>query len=494
MLLDARTLAANSVLRADICIIGAGAAGITLALELEGAGLSVCVLESGGLVVTEPNKDLTRGRVLGIETWQPDETRARVLGGTTALWSGWCRPLMREDFEPRPYIPDSGWPFGYDDLLPYYARAHQTVEIGEMEYDPEVLARTADRPLLPLEPSGLETRVYRFSPPTRFGERYRSRLDGAADVRVYLNANLRKLRLARRGAPISHLECATLDGGRFTVEAGRYVLALGGIENARLLLCSNDEQPEGIANGSGRVGEFLEHPHLYGSGSILWKDAPNLDFYGGLPVRSTVNGVPRDVRVIGAIGIKAPVRASEGLPNLSATLATVPLDTPSGVIGLDTAAALLGRKGVLGAAQMTYRCEQTIAPDSRVMLGADLDALGMPRVELHWNLSEENRSAIRRSLGVFARELGRLGLGRLWDVHLTDAPLVPAGGAHHMGTARMSRDPAKGVVDENGRAHEVENLYVAGGAVFPSGGDSNPTLTIVALAHRLADHLKGAKA
>lgn len=492
MFYDARALAPNAALSADVCIVGAGAAGITLALGLRDAGLSVCVLESGGFEISDANQALYQGRMSGIDTWALDKMRVRAFGGTTAWWAGYCRPLDPEDFEARPYIPDSGWPFGYDDLEPYYARACDLVEIGELEFDPVKLAARSGRSLLPFDQSVLETRVYRLGPPTRFGTRYRAELDGAEDIHVYLNANLRHVRLTQRRGLVSHLECATREGGAFTVEASRYVLALGGVENARMLLASNADQPEGVANGSGRVGEFSEHPHLYGSGAIAWTRQHDLGFYLRHRIDATISGRPGTVDLLGGIALSRDVRESEGLPNFMATLDPVPMDNDTGALSPTHAAAVVGRKaGAPSAVRLTYRCEQTITPDSRIRLMQEVDALGIPRIDLHWAVRDEDRRARRRSFALMARELGRLGLGRLWDKELAGAETVPAPGGHHLGTTRMSVDPAKGVVDANSRAHDVENLYITGGSVFPSGGDANPTLTIVALAHRLADHLRG---
>ena len=136
--------------------------------------------------------------------------------------------------------------------------------------------------------------------------------------------------------------------------------------------------------------------------------------------------------------------------------------------------------------------EQAPNPASRVRLIEQRDALGMPRVQLEWRLSGLDKRSIRRAHELLARELGRAGLGRLQLMLSEDEHRWPpelGGGRHHMGTTRMHRDPARGVVDPDCRVHGVGNLYVAGSSVFPTVGAANPTLTIVALALRLADHL-----
>lgn len=495
MISDARELTANTKLTADICIVGAGPAGITLALALSGAGFSVCLLEGGDFDITDENQALYQGQMSGIDSWTLDGMRARVFGGTSAWWGGWCRPLVPEDFVARSYIPESGWPLSYDDLVPYYKRAQDTLELGLFEYDAAALSARLGMPLLPTDPGILETRVYQFSPPTRFGTRYRADIEQATDIHTYVNANLQKIHLTQRGGSVSHLTCATLTGGRFSVEAQKYILALGGIENARMLLASNDEQSEGIANGSGRVGWFMEHPHYYLSGMILWRETPDLRFYASNQVETKDDqGQLRTATIGSGIGLSAAIRESEQLPNFTATMdiGSFDMDTDTDTIGPTRARSIFGRNTVNPSVfQLTYRSEQTPTSDSRLILSSDLDALGTPRVDLHWAVSPSDNEARKRALAIMANELGRAGLGRFWDLQLTENPeWFPNPGGHHLGTTRMSADPSRGVVDANLRTHEVPNLYTLGSSVFPTGGDSNPTLTIVALAHRLADYLK----
>ena len=496
MISDASQLEEGATLQADICIIGAGAAGITLARDLLGAGFRVLVIESGGFEAESATQALYRGAMTGINTWELDAVRARVFGGSTALWAGFCRPLSRDDFEAKSYVPGSGWPIRYDDLVPYYKRACVTVEVGGFQYDVDALSAQAGLPLLPFDPNVIESRIFHFSPPTRFGARYRGDLESATDIQVYLHANLFAVRLASSDNSVSHLECKTLPelgGISFTVESSRYVLALGGIENARLLLASNAERPEGVANGSGLVGQFMEHPHYYGFLALLCRDVPDLRFYS--PFTANVpydDGSDATVPLMGVLALSAGVRAAGALPNFTAEIGAVPITNPTGTIGASTIAPLFGRD--VGGPQLLHvncRCEQFVTPDSRITLNQDVDALGMPRIDLRWSILPENQMAMLRACEIMGRELGRLGFGRLWvPPQGTDVWTRPNGGSHHLGTTRMSADPAEGVVDANLRAHDIDNLYILGSSVFASGGDANPTLTIVALAHRLADHLK----
>jgi choline dehydrogenase-like flavoprotein len=146
--------------------------------------------------------------------------------------------------------------------------------------------------------------------------------------------------------------------------------------------------------------------------------------------------------------------------------------------------------------RMFTRQEQAPNPESRIVLSAENDELGMPRANLRWKFTPIDKRSMRVYYELLGREMGRAGLGRvqimdwLLDGDDTAWPNHLSGGWHHMGTARMHEDPRQGVVDANCRVHGIANLFVAGGAVYPTGGAVNPTLTVVAMALRLSDHLK----
>ena len=490
MLRDARSLAEGAELSADVCILGAGAAGITLARRLAGHGLRVIVLESGSFEIEARHQALYAGVMSGIDTWALDDHRWRLFGGSTERWAGWCMPLLVDDFIERAHVPDSGWPFGLSDLARGYALAHEDLELGPFEYGAVALAAADRMPLI--EGSGrLETHVFRYSPPTRMGTRYRAELDAAEDVEVWMWANAVDLVLDDRLARIDRVACATLDGIHFTVTAGRCVLAMGGLENARLLLASRSQVEGGVANSSGLVGAmFMEHPHLYGAAAWIEPGALDERFYAR---HATGSGV----QVRGALALSRETREAQRLPHLTATLEETPVDDAStGAVPATAVAALSGRPAKARLFTLSVRAEQTPYRDSALSLSEERDALGLPRLDLHWAVSDDDRRAYARALDILGAELGAAGLGRLWtplDEEGRVAHSIRPGG-HHMGTARMHVDPDRGVVDGDGRAHDVDNLYVAGSAVFPTGGAANPTLTIVALAERMAEHLAGGPA
>jgi choline dehydrogenase-like flavoprotein len=490
MFVDANALADGTAVEADICIAGAGAAGITIALDLRGLGLSVILLESGGLRREAETQILSDGRMTGINTWSMRAMRIRALGGTTGHWEGWCRPLMPQDFEFREYVPDSGWPLTYSDLLPWYRRACQTLEIGPFEWNAVSRAQAMAKPLLPLGPA-IDHRYYQFSPPTRFARTYGGALEQAEDIRLITHVNVTDIRLGQERGRVDSFSCRTLGGKTLHVHADRYVLALGGIENARVLLASRSQQPEGVANGNDVVGRyFMEHPHYYGSIGLVHAATVDLSFYRRITSDlKRANGTAVPLR--GALGLAADVTQSEKLLNFSATFQAVSAKAETGDLPASTTQALLRSKGGFQAAEMSVRAEQSPLADSRITLTDELDPLGVPRIALHWRIAPEDDEKMRRALVILARELAAAGIARArvpGDASRFIWRQSPGG--HHMGTTRMGTDPRLSVVDNGCRAHEVDNLYIAGSSVFPTVGDANPTLTIVALAHRLADSLK----
>lgn len=495
MLLSARDLEDGARLSADVCIAGAGAAGITLALELAGSGLDVIVLAGGAETGEEPYQALYDGESAGIQAFRPRDHRVRAFGGSTHQWSGWCRPLDAEDFEARDHIPGDGWPITRAQLDPYYARAQVTLELGAYDYDAARLAARSGHPTLPLAGDAV-TEAFQYSKPTRMAARYGPELDAADDVRVYLHGHL--IDIVAGSGSVGELRCGTLEGSRFTIEAGRYVLALGGIENARMLLAADDGA--GVANGSGLVGVgFMEHPHYYRRVALVFGEAQDVDFYTRLEVDTRLSDGDAEARVpvMGVVGLSAAAREREGLPHFLLQMQPADIDEldaqgATGPLGPLGVAELLPGAGPRSLVRFTARLEQTQTADSAVTLISERDALGIPRVRLRWAIEPGDNRKLLRALTLLGNGVGAADLGRLWLPVQGDAFRAsdPQGGCHHMGTTRMGNDPQRAVADAHGRCFELDNLYLAGSSLFPSGGASNPTLTIVALAHRLADHLR----
>lgn len=487
MLLDARRIDDGSELAADVCVVGGGAAGITIARELSrSSSLEVMLLESGGLQFDAGTQALYEGESAGRdrEYFDLDACRLRYFGGTTNHWAGWCRPLDELDFDEREGIPHSGWPLRRADLDPFYRDAVPICQLPTSTFEAGDWARmTGTRPVPPTRDVG--SAVFQVSPPTRFGEAYRPELERSRTVRVLLHANVVRVQLAEGGQVVRSARVATLSGTGFSVRARLFVLATGAVENARLLLASNDVRREGIGNEHDLVGRFFaDHPHVL-VGAIQFP-RKSRSFYAQHP--ST--GRPR---AEGVLVTSDRFTRSEHL--LRCCLVRVPPPPQPIPLGTQIRAAardLTGTDlGLLRALQV--RVEQAPNPDSRVLLTRERDALGMPRVKLDWRLTQLERRTASRSLQVLSAAVGAAGAGRVFDRTQVDPDLMwfqAHGGSHHMGTVRMARDARHGVVDANCRVHSVSNLYVAGSAVFPTTGYANPTFTIVALALRLAAHLR----
>jgi choline dehydrogenase-like flavoprotein len=531
VLTDANTVEAGSTAVADVAVIGAGAAGITLARELDGLGLRVVVLESGGLDPDPATQALAEGEVVGeplLHGWDEEDlvdTRLRYLGGTTNHWAGFCRPLEPVDFTPRPAVGQPGWPFGLDELVPWYERAVELCGLYVDRFDAAwwIADRGADAAIL--DGPTVATTMFQVNFPFSFGSQYRRDLEDSADITVYLWANAIDLPLTPGTDQIDRIEVATLDGNRFTVTADAYVLASGGIENARLLLASNRDRPAGLGNEHDLVGRyFTEHLQVMGGFAILERSADELTLYTGVEAPAPTTRDP-DHMVSGRGILHLTSSAVEELEllGLETQLLITPLDTggPSyaggtGAVDVDRLATSVdGQSPPQSIAYLHVLAEQQSNPDSRVTLGSTVDALGLPRVELDWRHTELDRASIVRGLELIGQELGRVGLGRLQlttgaiaenpdavpganplSLYLVDGEgldrvTFPIGvGFHHLCTTRMAADPADGVVDADGRVHSVDNLWVAGSSVFATGGTATPTFTIVALAARLADHLR----
>ena len=517
MILDARQLPRDTVIDADICIVGAGAAGITLAREFIGHPFRICLLESGGFDFEEQTQSLYEGKLVGLSDHALDIARLRYFGGTTNHWGGSCRPLDPPDFEVRPWIPYSGWPIARADLDPFYARAQRVVEIGDVTWD--VASYANEIPAffrLPLMGRRLTPAIWHKSPPTRFGERYRDELNRAPNIDTYLHANVTDIETNDTASLATGVRVACLDGNRFSTRAKLYVLAAGAVENARTLLLANKVQTAGLGNEYDLVGRFfLNHPQM--DGGIILLSTPDdltatpVTALGELTAHLTLteecvekeqisrfrgNLYPADLSGDWRRGkgyrslamILRRLRNGEFPPDFLTDVGNIIQDLDGLIV--DLANKYRAMPGII----INTEFEQVPNPDSRILLGAERDALGLNRVELDWQLTSLDKYSLRRSMEIIGEELGRAGVGRLrvadW-VSSGDLSNFPGTGAwHHAGGTRMGTDPKTSVVDGNCRIHRVQNLFVASSSVFPTAGFANPTLTIVALTLRLADHFK----
>jgi len=506
MFIDARTLPDHSLLEADLAIIGGGVAGITMARALTGSGLRICLIESGGMEPDQEVQSLYEGENAGLN-YSTTATRLRYLGGSSNHWGGYCRPLEPIDFEPRDWVPHSGWPLTFSELESWYRQAEEIVEIAPGRFSDTAYWQEATGEAIPTPASGrLQWQFVHFSKPTHFGERYRDDLERADNIQVLLNANVTRIAASEDARGVHQLDIRTLTGLKHQVKARTYVLATGGLENARLLLLSSDVVKAGLGNHKGLVGRyFMEHPHLVNFVEIVTADLSRWPkilisrvMDQGRMAQIACNPTSsflREQRLLSAtfmMGVankyrrdKPPAAGDDQAHTHRDMLLAARrfLNNNPSTDPVELGAWL----GVGGS------CEQSPNPDSRVSLSAQRDALGLARIKLDWRLTELDRVSFYTHMRSLALEFGTLGLGRVLTkiADEGDWPQPVGGGSHHMGTTRMSNDPSQGVVDSNGKVHGVDNLYIAGSSVFPTSGSANPTLTLVALTLRLADHLKG---
>ncbi len=526
MIASLREQAGGESLRADVCIVGAGAAGISIALALGERGVDVLLLEGGGLAFGEDSQALYRGESTAPMSHYPlSGTRMRFLGGSTNCWTGFCMPLEASDLAEHPWVPYSGWPIDRALLDPYYVRAQPLLDLGPFDYDPGPLTEPRG-PLHRFDPHKLENVLWHRSAPTRFGTRYREALRQSRSVRLLLDANATSFLTDEAGSTVRGVALATLEGRTARATARHYVLACGGIENPRMLLLSGAERWRGLGPGGDLVGRFFMEHLIVTAGEIFpTGDATWLDGYGGVDLpgggRGSAGIAPtpdarRDGRILNAAmtvaqgrenqdaGYRSLWRVKEAVEDgrwpddLATELWNIATDLDDVIRGVR--AKLRGEDYSAFERDDTTRVvyahlEQAPDPENRVTLDDEKDALGLPRARLAWHVGELERRTAERCARLLGEELGRLGVGRVRvdDWLLAEDPSWRHAGPkyHHMGTTRMSEDPSTGVVDPDCRVHGVDNLYVAGSSVFPTSGMANPTLTIVALALRLADHLAG---
>lgn len=471
MHVDAELVKDKSAFATDVCIVGAGAAGITIAKAFKNSRIEVMLLESGGLEYEHETQSLYEGEITGLPYRPLTAARLRYFGGTTGHWSGWCAPLDPIDFAQRDWIPHSGWPISYGDLEPWYRRAQDICQLGPFEYQAEYWEEKSALRRLQLSPDTVSTKILQFSPPTRFGSVYRQEITDSANISLCTHANITNIQTNATASHVTGIEASTLGHKKIAVRAKQYVLAMGGMENPRVLLLSNDVIPQGLGNQNGLVGRyFMEHPAIETS-SMMLSDERTVEFHFYRDERS----------FLPLFGITPAAQKAKQIGNYSSILWSRKVMEGS-------------RGGTIFP--MDARIEQVPNPNSRITLDADKkDALGQPKIRFHWQLSEFDKRTIRVAEQLIANQLGRLQIGRLqmpdWLVAEDNAwPSVLRGPCHHMGTTRMSVSPKAGVVNADCRVHGIDNLYIAGSSVFPTAGTANPTMTIVALASRLASHLR----
>ena len=553
MILDSAQIRNKETLNCEVCIVGGGAAGISMACELGQKRVSVILLEAGGESYEESVQADYKGAVAAGSTHaELSLYRRRMFGGSTTIWGGRCVPLDPIDFERRAYVPNSGWPITRKDLDPFYVRAHRYCQAGEFSY---ALNEVFDAPVPPtidgFTSSAFDTnRIERFSKPTNFGKEYRKRLATMGDVRVILHSPCRKINLNNDGSAITSVTVSPGVQKDFFVKARFYVIAAGGIETTRLLLASDESRRGGLGNQSGALGRnYMCHlESTLGILRLLPAARPVVVNFertsDSVYVRRKLvieEESQRHLQLLNStFRLHYPLIAdpSHRHPILSSMYLVKELIIPEYRKKIATIEAkkrdamnrswrfharhasnvLLGIPEILrfsehwmrrrtfakrkmpfvtihsraGTYPLDFNSEQVPNQNSRLTLESGSGRLDIRKVKVDWRLTEADVQSVVGTFQLLRAEVARANVGQLdlADEELAESArnVTPVGG-HHIGTARMSVDAQNGVVNEDCRVHGIANLYVASSAVFPTCGHANPTLTIVALALRLSDHL-----
>lgn len=515
MHIDARNLPNNSAIEGDVCIVGAGVAGISMALDWVNTRYKIILLESGGFEYNDKVQDLYKGKTTGQRYYPMRSNRLSYFGGTGNHWSGMCAPFDEIDFLKRDWVPDSGWPITRKDLDPFYARANEKLKLGPYQYHLEYWQKERQNlNPFPLDEKIVWHKMWQLSPVSGadggMGKAYKEDILRAKNIHLYTYATVVNVVANENVNSVKQLQVRNLEGKSQTVKAKHYILAGGAIQNARILLASNSQAKNGLGNDRDIVGRyFMEHLEIMTA--ELWMLKP-------FPTDLFNRGKGTDTRLWCELAItkehqfeKKILNGTTGLTRLA-----VARHTPSRMEvwqdedplkswktmrknyhNADSIAKVENSKGAIERAyEFQTRIEQAPNPNSRVTIDTEKDELGVPRANLHWELTALDKRSIRMVNLIIGQELARAGVGRVRlreffrDENDMGWPVGTNAGWHHMGTTRMGTDVNKSVVDSNCQVHGINNLYVAGSGCYVTSAAPNPTLTIVALSLRLSDYVK----
>ena len=497
----------------DYTIIGAGVAGILLAVKLAEKGKSVLLIESGHFEEDDKRQALNQVEQTGKTVENAINGRKRAVGGTSIAWGGQSLPFSKLDFEEKTWIENSGWPLSIDDLKPYYPLANRFLNVDELDYENDIF-KLLNYEKLAFKEDTFYQHFSKWSPQPNLKKAYNSTLKQG--VTVIYNAVLTKIYLDADGK--AEKICITnFDKKQAYITVNNLLLATGGIETNRILLANNHQIKGGIGSESGWLGQcFMEHPCIE-IGTLQHSDAYKLQsifnthFFNkrkySIRLSLTELAQKKFKLMNGSVLIAFIDYPNEG-DNPYSEL--INLHNPLKIIALGkiiknyesyflTLRALLKHKFVYkhkALPKISLMMEQEPTADSRISLSHQKDIFGIPKAKINWTISPKTWVSVNKIAEFLTEEFSRLSLGKVtiyphislknanWADYLTDAN-------HHIGGTRMSKTPETGVVDHNLRVWGHANIYVCSTSVFPTGSHSNPTLTLMALCLRLVNHLEG---
>jgi choline dehydrogenase-like flavoprotein len=509
MHIDARNIDNNSIIEGDICIVGAGAAGVSIALEWQNTPYKVILLEGGGFEYDEKIQELYDGETTGQRYFPLKSTRYHAFGGTTRLWGGYCSPLDEIDFKKREWVEYSGWPITKRDLMPYYGKAIEYLDLHSPDFSVTKWISEIEESQELLEYNNMVwSKMWQFSPPTRFGIKYKDLIINATNIFLYTYANATNILLNEAKNKVAEIQVKNYNNKTHTIKAKHYILASNALQNTRLLLASNSQINVGIGNDHDNVGRyFMDHLEIKSAELWLVKPLP-MELYvhkkEGTIARaefSLTEKAQRQNKILnGTASLTALTRARYEKPYIDLWSNKDPRKNQYTTWEKIKKRLSMIKESTIDNIDRAYelftRIEQAPNPNSRITLLDEKDSLGVPKISLHWSLTELDRISIRKMYEVIANEMSIADVARVRFLEFLQNendllwPKHTGGGWHHMGTTKMHNDPKQGVVDSNCKIHGIDNLYIAGSGCFPTSGSVNPTFTLVALSLRLSDYLK----
>ena len=477
MIIDLSTQSSGDLPAFDVCIAGAGVAGLTVALQLAERGRRVAVIEAGSRNNSAASQEFYRGENTGVENLPLDQTRLRMLGGSSNHWGGWCRLLDPYDLA-RTDLTGAAWPITASDLAPYATKAATILGVN-------AASASDDLPLTNAAGNLQTIRMLFSQPPVHLGDRFFDALEMTPNLVLFLNGAVTKLELDASLTRVSGMTVRPPASAEFACRAKQFVLALGSVETARMLLLWNREYGDHVANPKVLGRYYMQHLHQSLGHFVVLAGA-------AVPTPSVAG---RDNVFLSSTEAFLRASGSGAFRLYSTDIACAALANELSGIADAAACTALGAGG-----ELLVTCEQLPNADSRVELATGTDAFGQARASLNWQITERDAETLRGAALEFGRYLVRANLGRLKvNAVVLDGPTLLAGwsklpsapgaAGHQMGGLRMSSTPDDGVTDRNCRLWNVDNLYVAGSGVFRTSGHANPTLTLTQLALRLADAL-----
>lgn len=546
MVFDLEHFSGNPDFAYDICIIGAGPAGITLARELSSTNLHICVLESGGYKRESFTDDLRK--IITSDLDVKSYSQERVVGGTSSTWGGLSAPLDPIDMEERPFVPVPGWPITYADLIPYWERAADGYAFPSLE-EFKRFKKLRDPHTFNTAWKDLEEKIFLATEePVHFGKKFidtfqKDHLD------LFLHATVVRLN-TRYVNDKEHVDSVTVLSKErsYVFRAKVIVLASGCMENTRLLLVSDDTCARGIGNQHDQVGRyFMNHPKGDYGEIALHTPVEDLSYFFGCIYEGFA----------GYTGIRIREKRQRELQLLNASIRFEPLFPWSGNPGVASLVFLVkkmkfivsfwrrffthgivalrdysetgddsdlqnaqkdlrgwidifcnialnissviqylffrisSKRVLISRIRIRHFMEMEPYAENRITLGEESDSYGQRVPLLSYNVTSLDKKSLITLYALLAQEVEILNLGSVQG-NLCEEKEWPVTGdaSHYLGTTRMGNDPHVSVVDVHLRVHSTDNLYVVGGSVFSTSGCANPTFTICALAIRLADLLK----